>query len=151
MPADQDCWVPPATVNPSELKLQDPPEDEDASLVPTMPTPGELLNKHYPEWASVRDWTDPKGPLRKQLEMYCKYPKYAVRPIGSAGLVGQWPRPGGLRAVPVPMYRENSPFDWSKVIVEFKNCDPKCPSKGTFFDADRSVSATDQVCFDVIK
>lgn len=136
MPVDQSgYWVPPATVHLPELKIPHPPGYMYRSPIPepTTQTPGELLKEYYGDRANVRDWTDPNGVLRKQQEMYNNYPQHAVRPIGSSGLIGRWPRPNGLRAVPVPVYGAGTVPDGPEVVVEFRKIRNRDrPSRGTF-------------------
>ena len=95
-----------------------------------MRTPGELLEKYYSEKRSDPDRTDPKAILRKQIEVYLKYPGNVGAPIGAQGLVGKWERPNGLAAEPVPVYGADSVLDRPRA-VEFRDLDQEGPSTGT--------------------
>jgi len=128
-------WFPPATVHPSELHTPHPPGYIYQTSIPkaTTQTPGELLSKYYSKTADFRDWTDPKGVLCKQQETYRYYSQYAMWPIGSPGLIAKWPRPDGLRAVPVPVYGADSVARVENPeVIEFRNRNRRCPLTGAF-------------------
>lgn len=128
-------WHPPTTVRPSQLHAPLPPGyTYPANPIPafTTQTPGELLDNLYFDRRNDPDWTDPNGPLSRQVEAHLNYPRNAVRPIGSRGLVGEWERPNGLAAEPVPVcVRVNG----RQRFVQFRNLDHKCPSTGTVSNA----------------
>lgn len=128
-------WHPPTTVQPSQLHAPLPPGYTYTDSTPTFTkqTPGKLLDRYYFHRRNEPDWTDPNGVLSKQMEVYLKYPDYAVAPIGSPGLVGKWPRPNDLPAEPVPVY--DVPIRGIQFVVEFRNLDPACPSAGTISNA----------------
>ena len=128
-------WFPPTTVHPSQLHIPHPPGYIYQYPIPeaTGQTPGELLSKYYNKRTNPRDWTDPSGVLCKQQETYRSHPQYAIWPIGSSGLIAKWPRPGNLRAVPVPVYGTGSVAREDTLdVIEFRNRDRQCPSKGAF-------------------
>lgn len=130
MPVDHlGLWYPPTTVHPSQLHTPHPPGYTYSDPIPafTALTPGELLDAYYSDRRNDPDWTDPNGVLSKQLEACLNHPHYAVAPIGSAGLISEWPRPNDLAAEPVPVCWE---MVQPEVEIEFRNLDPECPSAG---------------------
>ncbi|KAH0833433.1 hypothetical protein J3R83DRAFT_12547 [Lanmaoa asiatica] len=133
MPIDRSgFWSPPTTVHPSELHAPLPPgyTYHDTIPPPTTLTPTELLDKFYIARRREPDWTDPNGVLKVQLAILQRYPKHAVRSIGSSGLIAKWPRPNGLAAVPVPVRGAGSTSDGRQVAIEFRTWKRECPSIG---------------------